>query len=61
MLQSLEQNGDQYFMHLASKGVKLPPNFDIKNLVQKREPTPLEVAMQRIQDLEIQMSKLKKE
>lgn len=41
MLKSLEENGDQYFMHLAFKGVKLLPNFYVKNLIQKREPTPL--------------------
>lgn len=61
MLKTLEQNGDQYFMHLASRGLRLPLDFDVDGFIQKREPSPLEVSIKKIQNLENEMSSLKRE
>ena len=39
----LEHNGDQYFQYMTSRGYKLPPGYDVRQIVQQRVPTELEV------------------
>ena len=43
MLKALEKNGDQYFQYMATKGWKLPQDFDVKQIIQKLEPTKAEI------------------
>ena len=51
MLKVLEQNGDQYFQYMTSKGWKMPHNFDVQRIIWKKEPTVAEILREEIQEL----------
>ena len=38
-------------MHLFSQGVKFPDNVNVENLIQKEEPSPLEVVMKQMEEM----------
>ena len=48
---NLDQEKDKFFMHLFSQGVKFPCNLNIDNLIQKEEPSPLEVVMKKMEEM----------
>ena len=48
---SLDQEKDKYLMHLFSQGVKFLHNLNVDNLIQKEEPSPLEVVMKQMEEM----------
>ena len=48
---NLDQEKDKCFMHLFSQGVKFPHNLNVDNLIQKEEPSPLEVVMKQMEEM----------
>ena len=45
----LERNADQYFQYMTSRGFRLPPDYDIHQLIQEREPTEVECLTRALQ------------
>ena len=41
----LKEDRETYFLELAHQGAKLPPNFDVENIIAQEEETPLTAIM----------------
>ena len=48
-------------MHLDSQGIKLPHIFDVSNLVQKEESTPLEIMAKQFEKIQEEWMTMKLE
>ena len=57
----LECNADQYFQYMTSRGFRLPPNYDIHQLIQEREPTEVENLRNALQATQKDVQKLRLE
>lgn len=55
----LERHKEHYFLLLAQKGAKLPPKFHVTNLKRDQEESPLDVVTQKLQDLQLEMERIK--
>lgn len=58
---TLSENKDQYLFHLASQGIKLLEKFDVDNLINKEEPSKMEIVKKLMEDIMKQISQLEKE
>jgi hypothetical protein len=56
----LEQHKEQYFLSLAQQGTKLPSEFDVSNLKRDQEESPLDIVTQKLQDLQLEMERIKR-
>ena len=48
MLKVLEKNGNQYFQYLTYRGWKLPLDYNVQQVVQKRVPTEFEILREEL-------------
>ena len=48
---NMDQEKDKFFMHLFSQGLKFPHNLNVDNLIQKEEPSPLEVFIKKMEEM----------
>ena len=56
----LEKHKECYILALAQQGAKLPSEFDVTNLKWDKEESPLDVATQKLQDLQMEMERMKR-
>lgn len=56
MLKALEQNRVQYFQCMTMKGWKLPQDFDVQRIIQKKEPTKDDILREEMQELKNQLA-----
>ena len=57
----LEHNGYQYFQYMTSRGFRLPPDYDIHQLIQEREPIEVENLRNFLQATQQDIQKLRLE
>ena len=48
---NLDQEKYKCFMHLFSQGEIFSHNLNVDNLIQKKEPSPLEVVMKQMEEM----------
>ena len=58
---NLDQEKDKCFMHLFSQEVKFPHNLNVDKLIQKEEPSSLEVVMRQMDEMRKDMLHMKNE
>ena len=56
----LEKYKECYILTLAQQGAKFPSNFDVTNLKWDEEESPLDIVTQKLQDLQLEMEKMKR-
>ena len=58
-----ESHADKYFQYMTSRGFRLPPNYDIHQIIQEREPTKYETLKNDLQQTKqcVQQIALEKE
>ena len=56
----LEEKKECYILALAQQGEKFLSNFDVTNLKWDEEESPLDVVTQKLQDLQIEMKRMKR-
>ena len=55
----LKKHKECYILALVQQGVKLLSNFDVTNLKWDEEESPLDVVTQKLQDLQMEMERMK--
>ncbi len=55
-----KKHKERYILALAQQRVKLPTNFDVTNLKWDKEDSPLDIVTQKLQDLQMEMEKMKR-
>lgn len=56
----LEKNKEHYILTLAQQGAKLSFDFDVTNLKWNEEESPLDIVTQKLQDLQLEMERMKR-
>lgn len=56
----LEKHKEHYILALAQQGAKLPSDFDVTNLKRDEEESPLDLVTQKLQELQLEMERMKK-
>lgn len=56
----LEKHKERYILTLTQQGGKFPSDFDVTNLKWDEEESPLDVVTQKLQDLQLEMKKMKR-
>ena len=59
MLKALEQNGDQYFLYMTSRGWNLPHDYNFWRITHKREPIEAEILRKEMIELKNQLPQWK--
>lgn len=55
----LEKYKECYILALAQQGMKFPFDFDMTNLKQDKENSPLDIVTKKLQDLQLEMERMK--
>ena len=55
----MEKHKECYILALAQQGAKFPFDFDVTNLKQDEEESPLHIVTQKLQDLQMEMKRMK--
>ena len=55
----LEKHKEHYILALAQQAAKFPSDFDVTNLKWDEEESPLDVVTQKLQDLQMEMERMK--
>ena len=45
----LEHNGERYFQYMTSRGFRLPPDYDVHQIIQEREKIEIEILRNELQ------------